>query len=300
MHCYRSNLDPFRPSFIKYFYYISQGERKIETKQLLQSYFLERPLALSIAQLLIENKAGLTATELAEMLHLSVPTLYRITLEMHQQRFLVSKRQGRKNVFRISPSIQDTLPSVYVDVKKRFDSPPSRLDHLALTKTVLQDYNLSLSPRVAETMLVSAIKQKIKEHLPRGVRFRNVGPLNTVLNDAIRFDLYLGNDEKYVAIELKIIETHRGLKEKIGTLAILDTTARENLVGIILGYIISPIGGQWLIDENVVAKAIAALNPRDVKLSTVVTKANRFQILDSKFVNHFVADILREAMKALG
>jgi hypothetical protein len=160
-------------------------------------------LALSIAHLLIENKSGLTATELAEMLHLSVPTLYRITLEMHQQRFLISKRQGRKNVFKISSSIQDVLPSVYADVKKTFNSTSSKLDQLSLTKSVLQDYNISLSPRVAETMLVSVIKQKIKEHLPQRVRHRNVGPLNTVLNESVRFDLYLGNDETYVAIGIE-------------------------------------------------------------------------------------------------
>jgi DNA-binding IclR family transcriptional regulator len=149
-------------------------------------------LALSIAHLLIENKSGLTATELAEMLHLSVPTLYRITLEMHQQRFLISKRQGRKNVFKISSSIQDV-----------FNSTSSKLDQLSLTKSVLQDYNISLSPRVAETMVVSVIKQKIKEHLPQRVRHRNVGPLNTVLNESVRFDLYLGNDETYVAIGIE-------------------------------------------------------------------------------------------------
>jgi hypothetical protein len=265
----------------------------------LQSYFLSKPISLSIAHLLLEKKDGLTATELAELLHLSVPTLYRITLEMHQQRFLVSKRQGRKNVFRISPTIQEILPSVYDNVKKIFNSTPSKLDQLSLTKTVLQDYNLSLSPRVAETMVVSVIKQKIKEYLPQGVRYRNIGSLSTVLNDAVRFDLYLGKDDKYVAIEFKIIETLRGLRERIGTLAILDTTGRENLVGITLGYIISPIGGQWLVNENAVTKAIAALNPRNVKLSTVVAKADRFQILDSKFVEQFVADILSKVKEAL-
>ena len=146
-----------------------------------------------------------------------------MTLEMHQQRFLVSKRHGRKNVFKISPSIQEILPSVYDGVNKMFNSTPSKLDQLSLTKTVLQDYNLSLSPRVAETMFVSVIKQNINVQLPQKVRYRNIGPLNTVLNDAVRFDLYLGRGDKYVAIEFKIIETLRGLRERIGTLAILDT-----------------------------------------------------------------------------
>lgn len=96
---------------------------------------------------------------------------------MHQQRFLVSKRQGRRNVFRISPFVEDVLPSVYDDVKNVLSTTQSKLDQLSLTKTVLQDYNLSLSPRVAETMVVSVLKQKIKEHLPQGIRYRNIGPI---------------------------------------------------------------------------------------------------------------------------
>jgi hypothetical protein len=250
--------------------------------------------------LLIENKGGLTATELAELLHLSVPTLYRLTLEMHQQRFLSSERQGRKNVFKISPTVEDVLPSVYENVKKIFNSSPSKLDQLATTKSILEDYNLSLSPRVAETMVVSIVKQKLKEQLPKGLRYRNLGPLNTVLNDQVRFDLYLGNDDKYIAIELKIIETARGLRERIGTLAILDTNGCKGLVGVVLGYIISPIGGQWLVDEQAISNAIASLNPRNITLSTVVLKADRFQILDTNFIDHFVTSILQKVREVLG
>lgn len=147
-------------------------------------------------------------------------------------------------------------------------------------------------------MVVSVLKQKIKEHLPQGIRYRNIGPLHTVLNDQVRFDLYLG-DDKYVAIELKIIETIRSLRERIGTLAILDTAGREDLVGVILGYIISPIGGQWLVDDSAISKAIAALNLRNVKLSTVVLKANRFEILDSKFVERFAIGILDKVTEIL-
>ena len=55
-------------SFIKRLSYLSQGERKIDPIQSLQYYFLERPLALSVAHLLGQNKQGLTATELAERL----------------------------------------------------------------------------------------------------------------------------------------------------------------------------------------------------------------------------------------
>jgi hypothetical protein len=219
---------------------------------------------------------------------------------MHQQRFLVSERQGHKNVFKISPSVKDLIPSVYDDVKKIIDSTSSKKqDQLAITKSVLEDYNLSLSPRVAETMAVSVIKQKIKENLSQGIRYLNVGPISTVLADLVRFDLYLGNDDKYVAIELKIIETLRGLRERIGTLAILDTGRRQGLAGVVLGYIISPIGGQWFVEEQAITRAIASLNPRNIKLATVVLKADRFQVLDTKFIERFAVQLLLKVKEVL-
>jgi hypothetical protein len=218
---------------------------------------------------------------------------------MHQQRFLTSEKKGRKNVFKISPTVKDVLPSVYEDVKKVFDSSPSKLDQLSMTKSVLEDYNLSLSPRVAETMVVSILKQKLKEQLPQGIRYRNIGVLTTVLNDQVRFDLYLGNDDKFVAVELKIIETVRGLRERIGTLAILNTSGRKGLVGVVLGYIVSPIGGQWLVDEQAISNAIASLNPRNIRLSTVILKANRFQILDTGFIDNFASGILQKVVEVL-
>jgi hypothetical protein len=49
-----------------------------------------------------------------------------------------------------------------------------------MTKSVLEDYNLSLSPRVAESVVFSTLKQKINEYLPNGIRYGNKGSLKTV------------------------------------------------------------------------------------------------------------------------
>lgn len=69
----------------------------MDQRQLFENYLFEKPLAVSIAHLLNEKKDdGMTATELAEALHLSVPTLYRLTLEMHQIRLIKSERKGKK------------------------------------------------------------------------------------------------------------------------------------------------------------------------------------------------------------
>jgi DNA-binding transcriptional regulator GbsR (MarR family) len=128
-----------------------------------------------------ENKRGLTATELAEQLHMSVPTLYRLTLEMHQLRLLASEKQGRKNVFKISSSAEGLLPPAYSNAKTILESKQSKTDQqLSMTKSVLEDYNLSLSPRVAESVVFSTLKQKINEYLPNGIRYGNKGSLKTV------------------------------------------------------------------------------------------------------------------------
>jgi len=53
----------------------------MDQRQIFENYLFEKPLAFSIAHLLNEKKEeGMTATELADVLHLSVPTLYRLTL----------------------------------------------------------------------------------------------------------------------------------------------------------------------------------------------------------------------------
>src|SRR6476659_9365957 len=154
----------------------------MDQRQSYENYLFEKPLAVSIVHLLNEKKEeGMTATDLAEVLHLSVPTLYRLTLEMHQLRLIKSERKGRKNIFKISeefkgmlPSISDTLKNLAnknnnnnnefdinnkdsnnnsVDVFSQFNS---KFDQVSMAKSILKEYNLPLSPRVAETMIISA------------------------------------------------------------------------------------------------------------------------------------------------
>ena len=256
-------------------------------------------MALSVTHLLNENKRGLTATELAEQLHMSVPTLYRLTLEMHQLRLLASEKQGRKNVFKISRSAEGLLPSAYSNAKTIFESRQSKTDQqLSMTKSVLEDYNLSLSPRVAESIVFSTLKQKINEYLPNGIRYRNIGSLKTILNERVRFDLYLGTNQKYVAIELKILETLRGLRERIGTLSMIDVMKKGGFSGIIVVYIISTIGGKWFIDEETVSNAISRI-PRNTVLVPIISKADRCQILDTNFLDQLAGRIMEKAKEIL-
>jgi hypothetical protein len=48
----------------------------MDQRQVFENYLFEKPLAVSIAHILNEKKEdGMTATDLAEVLHLSVPPL---------------------------------------------------------------------------------------------------------------------------------------------------------------------------------------------------------------------------------
>ena len=66
-----------------------------------------------------------------------------------------------------------------------------------MAKSILEEYNLPLSPRVAETMIISALKQKILSNLPSYITLKNTKPITTILKERSRFDIYLGNKGRY-------------------------------------------------------------------------------------------------------
>jgi DNA-binding IscR family transcriptional regulator len=273
----------------------------MDQRQLFENYLFEKPLAVSIAHLLNEKKdEGMTATELAEALHLSVPTLYRLTLEMHQIRLIKSERKGKKNIFKISEEFKDILPSISDILKKlgqnrnEIAHGVSKFDQVSMAKSLLEEYNLTLSPRVAETMIISALKQKILSNLPLSITPKNIKPINTILKEKTRFDICIGNKDRHIVIEIKIIETIRALRESIGNLALLDLkdNDQKKFAGIIVAYIISSMGGKFYISEEEVSEAINALNFRNNKIFAIISKADRYQIIDSQFLDDFAFKIL--------
>jgi predicted transcriptional regulator len=259
----------------------------------IREYFISRPLALSIIHLVSGIKDGLTATELADQLHLSVPTLFRYTHEMEQVGLLKSEKHGRKNVFKISNnSVKEMLPETYGYVKNILETESKKKQQRTFESTsILKDYNIPMNPRVAQSMVVSALKRKISENLPVGVRSRNVRVF-TILGEPIKFDFVVGTDNKVVAIELKIVETMRNLRERVGTLAMIG---KDNpLVGVIEAYMISPIGGKVIVQDSVVENAINSLNKGFVKIVPVIANITPYQILDNNFLEEFSKRIVRK------
>ena len=289
----------------------------MDQRQLYENYLFEKPLAVAIIHLLNEKKdEGMTATDLAEILHLSVPTLYRLTLEMHQLNLIKSERKGRKNIFKISNEFKGLLPSLEATLKNMANKnnnkdsvnnissnnstiplsyQNTKFDQVSMAKSLLEEYNLPLNPRVAETMIISALKQKILSNIPLSIIPKNIQPINTILKEKTRFDIYLGNKDKYIAIEIKIIETTRALRESIGNIALLDLKDNnKKFAGIIIAYIISSMGGKFYISEKDVSEAINALSSRNNKIFAIISMADRYQILDTQFLDDFAFRILEK------
>jgi len=131
--------------------------------------------------------------------------------------------------------------------------------------------------------------------LPLSITPKNVKPLFTILKEKTRFDIYLGSKDKYIAIEIKIIETTRALRENIGNIALLDLKDNDKkFAGIIVAYIISSMGDKFYIAEKDVSTAINALSSRNNKIFAIVSKADRYQILDSQFLDDFAFRILKK------
>lgn len=268
--------------------------------QYAQEFFREKPISLAIAHLLRENEAGMTATDLAKELHVSVPTLYRTTLEMYRRGLLDGQKEGRKTIYKPTESLNKFFPDASQSLKRISEEISSKKrQRLSITKSLLEEYDLILNPKVAETLVISTIKQKIFTYLPSGVRRRNIGFIKTVLDEPIRFDLYLGTDTKFVAIELKIIENTRNLRERLGSYTMLTTNPPAGLKAIIVGFILVPNVSKWEIDDKVVINAINSLGTSNIKLIPHILKLTRSEILDDKILTKFSKDVVNKMKEVL-
>lgn len=256
--------------------------------QYLNSLLLDKPLFLSIAHLLSKSKSGMTATELADELHLSVPTLYRSTLEMFNLNLLHRTRKGKRILF--------TLPikvSEYIS-KNKSTRDDSRIDHLSITKSIVEKYDLPINSRFTDNMVISIIKEKVKENLPPKIRVRHRSPLRTLLNESIKFDLYLGNENKIFALDLKIIETSRSLHERIGNIILLDDSENFSISKIILAYVLLPISGKnTFADGAKLTVLLDKLNSLNEKIAFLFIISNKREILDREFLNCFSCEITK-------
>ncbi len=266
----------------------------------VESYFVERPLALPVTELLRDHADGLTATDLALELHVSVPTMYRLTGQMWRLNFLKAERDGRKLIFTLNSEIIPALPQIAERVQRALSRTTSSHYRLSLARNLIEQYPLPLSPRATQILVTSVIKQNIHKLLPTGVRPRRPGKLSTVIGESAKFDLYIGTEEKFVAVEMKIIETAHHVRDRLGILATVSASANRGLAAIVIAYLLTPLGGQWIIEEESVGKLLSSISRPELPLLAVISKATPQELLDVEFTERFAKRITQKVREGLG
>ena len=88
------------------------------------------------------------------------------------------------------------------------------------------------------------------------------------------------------------------MRESIGNIALLDLKdGDKKFAGVIVAYIISSMGGKFYISEKEVSEAINALSTRNNKIFAIISQADRYQIIDSQFLDDFAFKILEKVKK---
>src|SRR5437763_395165 len=142
-----------------------------------ETFFMDRPIALSVAAFLSDQDRGKTATELAFEFHVSVPTMYRVTSEMWRYRLLKASRRGRRVEYELSDEVKKVLPSFLSRIKSSSRRGSTLEKKLGMMSGLMKDYRLSLGPQAAHLLVKSSIKQQIIGDLPSGFRQRRLGQL---------------------------------------------------------------------------------------------------------------------------
>ncbi|MDE1853280.1 MAG: hypothetical protein KGI38_05985 [Thaumarchaeota archaeon] len=264
-----------------------------------ETYFMDRPIALSVAAYLADYDKGKTATELAFEFHVSVPTMYRVMNEMWRYRLLTPSRNGRRVEYQLSDDLKKALPAFMSKMK-----PPSRgvvaADRkLGMMSELMRDYRLSLGPQTAYLLVKSSIKQQVMANLPVGVRQRRLGALRNKFGEPVRFDLFYGTDEKSVAVDLKIIESTRHLRERLGMLASMGDLRKSGLNGIVVAYLITSMGDQWLVDEKSATEALGSLNRGTLPITTVIRTAAQPDLVNPSFLKAFATSIAKSVVEVV-
>src|SRR5438445_4245979 len=100
------------------------------------------------------------------------------------------------------------------------------------------------------------------------------------IGEPVKFDLFFVDDNKFVAVDLKIVETNRHLRERLGMMASMGGAAEAGLKGVVLAYLLTPLGQQWFVDEQAALSAFRSLNPRGLPFEPHIMKAGQADLAD--------------------
>lgn len=267
---------------------------------MLETYFLERPLALNVVLFLLQRGEGMTATELAEEFGVSVPTMYRLTTEMQRLGLLEGERKGRKNIFTVRTELASDLPRIAEHVKSLLRTKPPVEQKLLIAQKMLTEYPIPLSPRASQLLVGSVFKYKVSENLPPRLRKRQLRNVRTVLGERLRLTMVVGTEKDIVGIEFKMLEAPRHVRDLLGFIGSLALLREIGLKGIVVVSVICPLQDRWLIDPKEVYDLLSFQDKPGFRVLPIVECASRSDILSPDFIERLAKDVIAKVEECIG
>jgi len=259
----------------------------------IERYFRARPMALNVALTTI-GKGKMTATDLSSELNVSVPTMHRLCTEMEGYGLLKSEKEGKRRQYyvpnEVAKEIVKIAPSLQQALRKK------SLDQKFLVAGILKDkFAVPLSLRYVTTLLKLGLKTRVKELLPSGMR-RRKPVFDFAFGEKPVFDLILGNDEKAIGVEIKILDSLRSIRESVGALTFLASTkiSLDAIIPVYLLYPLPVVGGQelWLVAKDELDRAFDLLSQKNVKIVPIVKEISKDDALDPLFIESLAKEIV--------
>jgi predicted transcriptional regulator len=267
----------------------------------IEKYFKARPVALNIALALITEPKGMTISQIAKQLNSSVQTVDQLTEEMRQLGFLISKGKGKKQLFQVVSGLSDRIfemsPELWQEIKN--DSVESRL---FAAKTLVDELKIPLTTRYAGNILRKTLKRRVRQILPEGIRSKRPH-LQILYGETPSFDMIFGNDTTDVAVELKILNSPRNVREAIGSVASL-ASQDIGLQAIIPVFLLLPVQVRGIetgpVDPEEILDILSPLSGDAVGIDPIVERVELNDLSSSSFAESLarrIVDRLQEIIK---
>lgn len=241
----------------------------------------------------------MTATDLAEEFGVSVPTMYRLTLDMQRLGLLEGERIGRKNIFTVKASLSEELPRIAKRVQSVLQKRPPIEQKLVVAQKILTEYPVPLSPRASQLLVRSVFKHKVLGNLPRGLRKRQLRTLRTALDERLHLDLVVGTNDKVMGVEFRILEVPRHVHDLLGFIGSLVPLRGVGFRGLVVVCLICPLRGKWLMDSDKVNELLTFQDRPEFRVIPIVECASQSDILSPEFLERLAKDVVAKVLEGL-
>ena len=188
-------------------------------------------------------------------------------------------------------------PELWQAIKN--DSVESRL---FAAKTLVDELRIPLTTRYVGSMLRKTLKRRVRRILPAGLRSKRPR-LDIIYGEIPSFDMIFGDDDVNVAVELKILDSPRNVREAVGSVASL--ASRDiGLNAIIPVFLLLPVPIRGIdagpVDSEEILDILSPLSSDAVRIDPIVERVELNNLTSSSFVGSLairIVDRLQEIVK---